>query len=147
MIRNFSRRRFFRLALATGISLSIGGLVVRGQRPEAPVQPGQEMKPIIAPAVKQTQRAKRIRDGTPFKDKNVYFRETGGRMVLNTVEDNQRFTCLENLQLERIIIAIQEKPGREYWKIEGEFTEFRGENYVLIRRAQVAAAPSGQRTP
>ncbi|MDR2643923.1 MAG: hypothetical protein LBC74_14170, partial [Planctomycetaceae bacterium] len=33
--------------------------------------------------------------------------------------------------------AIDEKPARTNWKIDGEFTEFRGENYILIRRAVI----------
>ena len=137
----FTRRRFLGIVLAVGTALPIGGFVVRGQRPETPTQPDQEMKPIIASPVRQAQRAKRIREGTIFKDVHVFFRSAGDRTATYRVEDNQRFTCLENLQLERILVAIREKPEREYWKIEGEFTEFRGENYVLIRRAVFAENP------
>jgi hypothetical protein len=46
------------------------------------------------------------------------------------------------LTLERILTAIQEKPERQFWKIEGVFTEFRGENFVFIRRAVVAQTPA-----
>ena len=120
----------------------LSNFVAQGQRPEAPMQPDQEIKPIIAPPTKQTPRTKRIREGTTFRGLHVYFRQNGDRTVLYTVEDNQRFTCLENLVLERILTTIQEKPEREYWKIDGEFTEFRGENYVLIRRSVVAQAPA-----
>lgn len=140
MSKLFFCRHVLGIVLVIGIILPIGNLVVRGQRPETPVQPGQESKPIIVPPTKQTQRAKRIREGTTFKDMYVFFRP-GDRTALYTVEDNIRFTCLENLQLERILTIIAEKSGRDYWKIEGIFTEFRGENYVLIRRAQVATPP------
>jgi hypothetical protein len=72
----------------------------------------------------------------------VSFRQTGDRTVLYTVEGNQRYTCLENLALDRILTATQERPDRRYWRIDGEFTEFRGENFVLIRRAVIAPAPA-----
>jgi hypothetical protein len=72
----------------------------------------------------------------------VYFRQTGDRSVLYTVADNQRFTCLENLELERVLKVIQDKPDRDFWRIEGEFTEFRGENFIFLRRAVIAEAPT-----
>ena len=114
----------------------------RGQRPEPPMQQNQEMRPIAPPPARQTPRAQRHREGTKFKDMHVFFRSTGDRTVLYTVGENQRFTCHENLELERILTVLQAKPEREFWKIEGEFTEFCGENFVLIRRAVVAQAPS-----
>jgi hypothetical protein len=131
----------FATVLSIAVVVLLGNFIVQGQRPEPPSQPNQEIKPIVAPPTKQAPRTQRIREGTKFKDTHVFFRQTGDRTVLYTVGDNQRFACLENLELERILTTIQEKPGREFWKIEGEFTEFRGENFVLIRRAVVAQAP------
>ena len=117
-----------------------GSFAVRGQRIEPPSQPDQSIRPL-APPPKQTLRRQRIREGTAFKNMHVFFQQTGDRIVLYTVDDNQRFTCLENLALERILTALEAKPERRYWKIEGEFTEFRGENFVKIRRAVIAQAP------
>lgn len=132
----------FRFILVFVPFLLLGGFVVFAQRPELPTQPNQEIKPIAAPAARQGSRANQIREGTAFKDKYVFFRETGDQIVLYTVEDNQRFACLKNLALERILTTIQVKPERQFWKIAGEFTEFRGENFVLIHRAVVAQSPS-----
>ena len=120
----------------------LGGFIVRGQRPESPPQPRQEIKPITAGAVQPSLRVQRFREGTTFKNKLVFFRQTGEQTVLYTVEDNQRFVCLENLALERILNTIQEKPERQFWKIEGEYTEFRGQNRILIRHAVIAQAPA-----
>ena len=138
-----------RLSIVFVSFLLICGLVALAQRAEVTLQPGQEVRPIAVAPTQQNQRSNRLREGTAFRDKNVFFRQTGDRTVLYTVGDNQRFTCLENLALERILTTIQEKPERQYWRIEGEFTEFRGENFVLIRRAVVAHAPttSVHRTP
>ena len=135
MSRFFSRRRFLGTSLAVGTASLLGCFIARGQRPETPTLPDQEMKPIIAPPVKQASHAKRIREGTAFKGMLVSFSQNGDRTVLYTVEDNQRYTCHENLTLERIL-AI---PDRQYWKVTGEFAEFRGENFVTIRHATVAS--------
>ena len=131
----------FRLIVVFVSFVLIGSLVVWAQRAEVPTPPDQTSQQIAVPPEKQIPRAKRLREGTTFKDKQVFFRQIGDRTALYSVEDNQRFTCHENLALERILTAIQEKPERQYWKIEGTFTEFRGENFVLIRHALVAQPP------
>ena len=119
----------------------LGGLVVFAQRTEISLPPNQESRAIAVPQTQQTPRAKRLREGTAFKNKVVFFREIGDRIVMDNVETNQRFTCLENLTLERVWTTSQQRSDRQFWKIDGEFTEFRGENFVLIRRAVIAQAP------
>ena len=120
--------------------IALGYFAVQGQRPESPVQPNQAISPIAASAAR-TIRVQRIREGTAFKDLHVFFRQIDDRTALYTVEDNRRFMCLENLALERILTTMQEMPERYYWKVDGEFTEFRGENFIIIRRAVVARSP------
>jgi len=113
-----------------------------GQRPEPSAQINQEIRPIAVIQAHQLSRTQRIREGTAVKDLYVFFRQTGDRTAMYTVDDNRRFVCLENLTLERILTTIEERPERQIWKIEGEFTEFRGENRVLIRRAVFAQPPA-----
>jgi len=120
----------------------LGSFVVWAQRPDPPPQPNQGFRPIAIPPARQLPSTQRIREGNTFRNMLVSFRQAGDRTVLYTVEGNQRFTCLENLALERIWTASQERPERQYWRIDGEFTEFRGENYVLIRRYFIAPAPA-----
>jgi hypothetical protein len=115
----------------------LGGIAIFAQREAPPPQPGGEEKPIVTEPTKPGLSQKRIREGTAFKGKRVFFRQAGTRTVLYT-DENQRFTCLENLTLERVLKAIDETPAHKFWKIDGEFTEFRGENFVLIQRAVVA---------
>lgn len=112
------------------------------QRPDPPSQPNQGFRPVAVPQDRQALGTQRIREGVAFRQMLVSFRQTGDRTVLYTVEGNQRYTCLENLALDRILTATQERPDRRYWRIDGEFTEFRGENFVLIRRAVIAPAPA-----
>jgi len=136
------------VSLTVFVSLSLlGYFAVQGQRPEPPVQPNQTISPIAPTQARQMPRMQRIREGTAFKDMHVFFRQIDDRTALYTVEDNRRFMCHENLTLERILAAIQEKPERQFWKIDGEFTEFRGENFITIRRAVVAQTPVAQTPP
>ena len=136
-----------RIALVLSVTVFVsfvllGSFIARGQRLEVPEQSNQVIKPITATSTNRGLRARRMREGTKFKDLYVYFRPAGDRAALYTVENNQRFLCLENLELERVLNVIQEKPDRDYWRIEGEFTEFRGENFILLRRAVIAQAPT-----
>lgn len=142
----------FRIAAVLSIAVFAvfvlsGNFVVQGQRPEPPTQPTQEIKPIAASPAKPALRTQRIREGTTFKDMLVFFRQNGDRTVLYTADGNRRFTCLENLALERVLTALQEKPDRQFWKIDGEFSEFRGENFVSIRRFVVARTPADAASP
>ncbi|MDR2441422.1 MAG: hypothetical protein LBE12_18835 [Planctomycetaceae bacterium] len=114
-----------------------GDAAVFSQREPVPSDPNTVEKPIVEEPVQKKVVKKRNREGTIFQGKKVSFRQTGNRTTLYTIDDNERFVCLENLNLERILKAIDEKPTRTTWKIDGEFTEFRGENYILIRRAVI----------
>ena len=134
----------FRIILVVIPFLLFVGFAVFAQRPDPPMQPNQTMRPIASLTASRTHRPQRIREGTAFKNMFVtILQQADGRTVVYTVEDNQRrFECLKNLTLERVLTTMQEKPERQYWKIEGEFTEFHGENFVLIRRAVVAHSPA-----
>lgn len=135
--------RSFALSVTAFISFVLfGSFIVWGQRPEVPSQPNQDIKPITAVFPNRDSRVQRIREGTKVKDQIVFFRQTGDRTVLYVAENHQRFVCHENLELERVLKVIQEQPGRDFWKIEGEFTEFRGENFILLRRAVIAQTPT-----
>jgi hypothetical protein len=115
----------------------LGNTVVFAQREPVTNDPNSVEKPVIEDSEQKKMVKKRNREGTVFQGKKVFFRQTGNRTTLYTVDDKERFVCLENLNLERILKAIEEKPTRTTWKIDGEFTEFRGENYILIRRAVI----------
>jgi len=121
----------------------LSGVLVWAQRPDPPPQPNQGVRPIVPSQTGLASGSQRIRETTPIKNMHVFFQQAGDRIALYTVEGNQRFACLENLALERILKAMEENPERRrYWRIDGTFTEFRGENFVLIRHAVVALAPT-----
>ena len=136
-----SRLAIVFIPLLFGVVL-LGSFMVWAQRPDPPPQPNQNFRPIAPPQTGQTPNAQRIREGTAFRNMHVFFRQNGDRIVLYTVEGNQRYTCHENLALERIWTASQARPDRQYWRIDGTFTEFRGENFVTIRSFVIAPAPA-----
>lgn len=113
-------------------------LAAFAQREPAPNNPAEAEKPVVAAEKKKDASDKRIREGTTFQGKHVFFQQAGSRTTLFAADTNERYVCLENLNLERILKAIEERPGRRSWKIDGMFTEFQGENYVLIQRAVVS---------
>lgn len=132
-------------ALFFGGLFLIGGAAALAQREPISTTPDAPQQPIVLPDGGKQDRPKRIREGTLFQNKRGFFRTVGGRTMLYSLDESEDYICLENLHLERILNAIAERPGRNVWSIDGEYTEFRGENYVLIRRAILS--PSGVELP
>ncbi len=122
------------------LALLILGLAVTvfAQREPLSTDPKAEEKPVVADPATVAVKKKKIRENTPFQDKRGYFRATGQRTTFYTLDGAERYVCLENLNLERILKTIRENPSRSVWKIDGKFTEFNEENYMLIERAVVA---------
>lgn len=121
--------------MLTATLLLLGSAVVLAQREPVPANPDLQEKPVVAPPEEKETKSKRIREGTCFRGKRVFFRTVGQRTMLYYLNEAEGYVCLENLNLERILNAMAERPGRGLWTVDGEFTEFRGENYILIKRA------------
>lgn len=119
--------------------LLFGSLTVFAQREPMPTDPAAEEKPVVDTEKEKDAAGKRIREGTTFLGKKVVLQKLGTRTTVRTLDDSERFVCLENLNLERILKTIEQKPTRNIWAIDGMYTEFQGENYVLIRRAVVSS--------
>ena len=112
--------------------------MVFAQREPMATDQNVEERPLVVNAPAAGVEKKRIRENTPFQDKRGYFRATGQRTTFYTLDGNERYVCLENLNLDRILKAMRDDPSRSAWKIDGKFTEFNEENYILIERAVVA---------
>lgn len=125
--------------LAFVFSLSLHGIA---QRDPNSLNPTQPEKPIETSENPVKAKKQRIREGTKFQDKRGSFRQVGQRTIFQSLDDNERYYCLENLHLERVLLAIEEKPARTVWRINGTYTEFQGDNYILLERA--VAAPSSR---
>ena len=110
------------------------------QREPVPQNPSQTEKPLETSENPTRANKQRIREGTTFKDKIGFFRQVGQRTIFQTLDGNERYFCLENLTLERALKAIEDKPTRTLWRIDGTYTEFQGDNYILLQRALAASA-------
>jgi hypothetical protein len=96
------------------------------------------------PAAKKSapplQGSRRVREGTELVDQVGRFEVVGDRVVFVTDRGSVRLVGLENLGLERIARTLANDPGPLEWKVTGTVTEYRGTNFVLIRRAILKAA-------
>lgn len=97
----------------------------------------QEAKPSVQEGPKPPfgQPARRLREGAELVDQVGLFQVTGDRVAFVADPGNRRFIVLENLSLERIARTLAERPQESQWKVSGTVTEFRGTNFILIRRA------------
>ncbi|GHT14144.1 hypothetical protein FACS1894170_10840 [Planctomycetales bacterium] len=123
----------------------LSGLVLFAQRAEEQPKPEQQtVSDVVNPGdSKLKPKPKLQREGTVMTSERVFFRQNNNRTVMYRLKDNQRFTCLENLVLERILTAMDKKPEHNVWRIDGTYTEFRGENYIFLNRAVVTGGDSG----
>jgi hypothetical protein len=77
----------------------------------------------------------RVREGTEVVDQLGYFRMSGGRVLFFTADGKRQFVGLENLNLERVVRTIADSPQTLQWSATGTITEYRGANFLLVRRA------------
>jgi hypothetical protein len=91
-------------------------------------RPAANKPPTLAPG-------HRLREGAELIDQPGHFQRSGDRILFVARPSNGRFVVLENLNLERIARIVAERPQDLPWKVTGTVTEFRGTNFILIRRA------------
>jgi hypothetical protein len=77
----------------------------------------------------------RAREGAELIDRQGRFRQAGDRLTFYSDDGSVRLVCLENLSLERVARALAENPDDLSWTVSGLVTEYRGSNYLLVRRA------------
>ncbi|MGL6226550.1 MAG: hypothetical protein ACRC10_07985 [Thermoguttaceae bacterium] len=136
------KKTFFFLLVLTIVGLAF--LHLQAQTDRDANRPGLRGKDTqsLEPSEKITVKKKRLREGTVFKDKRCIFRSVGTRVYLFSEDESERFCCLENLNLERVMQAIATSPTRIIWSVTGMYTEYQGDNYVQIQR--VVFAPPNQ---
>jgi hypothetical protein len=83
---------------------------------------------------------RRLREGTELVEHVGHFEMAKERLVFVSDRGGVRLVGLENLNLERISQTIANSPSQLTWKISGIVTEFRGTNYLLVRRALLKTA-------
>jgi hypothetical protein len=75
-----------------------------------------------------------LREGTEIVDVPGSFRVSGGRVIFSPTDGRQSLIGLENLNLERVSRALADHPEQPEWIVTGTVTEYRGTNFLLLRR-------------
>ena len=118
------------------VSLLIAGPLVWAQVATPPGLDGRpEPQPEEGSQFAVQGQEERVREGTELTDVLGYFTSTGNRVTFIEAEGGSRFAGLENLNLERISKMISKAPKQMDWEVSGEVTEYRGANFLLVRRA------------
>ena len=79
-----------------------------------------------------------LREGAQVRDHIGVVQARGARYVFVSGSDERRFTLLENLALQRMLQASEDWLDTPTWKVDGLVTEFREENYLLIKTSMLA---------
>lgn len=85
--------------------------------------------------------SQRLREGMDIVDCRGQFRRVGDRLAFFSDDGLVKLVCLENLMLDRIALSMAENSEALTWTITGTVTEYRGSNYLLIRRAVLVHRP------
>jgi hypothetical protein len=133
------RRRSWCLA-AWGLAI-LTYAVWPGSHTGAAQRPGSGRDQNEATAGYSEQPGTRVREGTVL-DTTGYFKVSGDRALFTTADGTARYTGLENLNLERVAIAVSENPDQLLWNVTGTVTEYRGTNYLLVTRALLKSKPA-----
>ena len=76
-----------------------------------------------------------MREGTPITEVKGRFRKQGERIQFVEEGSNKAFKCLENLCLQRISMNQQDDERKVIWLVSAKFTEFNGENFLMLDKA------------
>jgi hypothetical protein len=120
-------------ALLTGWALAQGpfpSTQPRGTATKPPPAAATDAKPESKPA-----EAIQLREGMELVDQLGQFKVSHERTIVALAEGNRQLIVLENLCLERVVKILAGNPEAGNWLVSGTVTEYRGANYVLLRRA------------
>jgi hypothetical protein len=91
-------------------------------------------------------RADRQREGTRLVNQLGRFKTTGDRLTFELAGSDRAYLGLENLALERIGRVLLDRQGQAdqlQWEVSGEFTEYRGTNFLLVTHAVLKSRTGG----
>jgi|GEM_PF-1693145 len=77
----------------------------------------------------------RLREGTTLEAMTGTLRPAGDRYMFFSEDGKHRLVVLENLALERLLRVQSAYAGNVFWKVWGTVTEFRGQNFLLLKRS------------
>ena len=133
--------RFRRGMLAMTAIMLLGFSAAWSQVPP-PNRPSASSVSAVTNRVTARPKQDRLREGTELQEAQGYFRFVDDRVVFFRANGDARYIGLENLNLERIVSEITNNPTQLEWTVVGSITEFRGANYLLVRRAVLSRSTS-----
>ena len=85
--------------------------------------------------------SERLREGTKLIDVVGTFQSIGGESITFTPGgssgNKESFRVLENLALQRVSQVLDENKGARQWTVSADVTEYKGNNYLLLRKIVV----------
>jgi len=97
--------------------------------------------------VESARNDQRLREGIELTDQLGVFRGAGERTMFTVSGQKRTLVCLENLCLERVVQTMSEHPDTLQWIISGTVFEYRGNNYLMLRRATQKSNTQGTQPP
>ena len=88
-----------------------------------------------------------MREGAELTDQLGEFKFSGDRTLFVAGPEKRRFVVLENLNLERVGRILSDNPDALEWSVSGTVTEYRGSNYLYVRRATLRSRVPFKVTP
>lgn len=131
-----------RLGLGWTACLILTGLVA-AQKTSLNQPAGSQPPTPVRDDVSAEQVRGRLREGTEVVDQLGHFETANQRLVFVADRGKVPMVGLENLNLERVARAVSGYPGQLRWRVSGTVTEYRGVNYLLVRRAVVTTSLPG----
>ena len=140
-------RRFRRGLCAGAATLLIGWSAAWSQTPPPARLSTGSTNVLPSSQNDQNPTKNRLREGTELHDAHGYFRFVDDRVVFFRSDGDDRYTGLENLNLERVVSEITNNPTQLEWTVVGTITEYHGTNYLLVRRAVLSRTTPEFKTP
>jgi hypothetical protein len=78
-----------------------------------------------------------LREGGKIVNQAGYFRASGNRLTFESADYKRSFIALENHNLEQVAQAVAENAKQLEWIVSGTISEYRGENFLLVNRAEL----------
>ena len=136
--------RSHRLAVFSAIVLAFAVSVTVGQDFGSTVTSDVEGNDPLPRNGKETLNV--LREGTKIDNQLGLFQVTGDRTTFVTDDGERNFVGLENLNLERVVRILSDKPEQLQWSVSGAITEYQGQNFLTITRAVFKSKSSESRT-
>ena len=80
-----------------------------------------------------------MREGTRIETQLAEMRQEADQLAVHLSNHNIPLIALENLAMQRVLIALIDDPSDKQWTVTGTVTEFQGRNYILFERVTRAA--------